>query len=1076
MPLIVFLLMALEATRQIQVLSQAGASVLRVSDLVYSRRLGLDSIPESEDGLEVKLIAVEELSQSRFNFKIGSDEEDTSEGWNCHCTGTFSWSETPITVATSTALGAAYEPSLLSRWEALGNTIPDAIRLLKTCMHGCSGGFEHTLYPHENYENYPIEPGVLIDVLKVTTIPLMGRNAPAIHSLVSIASVDVPIPAEPSALGQFSSDMLSQDPYGARCNIQICQGGRSILLNELQFQATKLLPQEPFLHSLFFKALTMPDISYLDEAAPCLNSLKVVELISHKWPMSDIRIEDLNEKTINVILNAFKVYDVGARPMFRSINIKATKAKNPSNRVYYVEKFTKAERCHVLFTGNTSDSQYVYDSLLPRGLACFPLTRYKTDSSLPTDLFDLLTTTNKKHIARWRIWRKRSEAQSPEGRNVVFFRSLPSEASADGSPLQNLSSYGRMRTFRSLPTTQQKILQYCQNTPTNRFDAIVMDNAEKSLITTWSGDVFMPWMQILLKYAESILWVTDSHFTGPFNNVVGTLLRTLQSEQPSLKVRWLMVPDSRRFDFESRIREAYMSMLEGDNEVKCGFHNDQPSVLRYYPDDELSAATGMISPRKVESPLTRKSYTLSFGAPQKPVILSFKTESRALQDEELRIRVQASVIDPDDVYAFIDDRRRAVQAFTRCKFFAGRIISDKEASSFREQVVGYTTTSHQNVVDVPTSQIYDRAQHPPSPEAACEFAAIAVASCIVDGVARARKGDTFDLQVDGILKVALNQLITSASAIVIKAKNTSDADFKITYESVDGVLVNGKSFDLHRYLQSPRGRDFVEQAWQNRRLLSCPLKAFELPDYAKAFHTASTQAQPYSTAIHHGSDEQTVKHIPIYKPSAALFSSTGHYILVGGLGGLGRFFCTWMVEHGARKLVAVSRSGLSSPQAQETQSKIAALGASLQVFQGDACHRPTMYSILAELRQTASIRGIINLAMILGDAPMATMTGEEWDRALRVKIDSSWILHEETLEDPLDFFILFSSIASVCGNRNQGNYNVGNTFLNALAEYRQSLDRPGISIALGAMSRFFPFREFSPISPARSCPNQSFVF
>ena len=93
--------------------------------------------------------------------------------------------------------------------------------------------------------------------------------------------------------------------------------------------------------------------------------------------------------------------------------------------------------------------------------------------------------------------------------------------------------------------------------------------------------------------------------------------------------------------------------------------------------------------------------------------------------------------------------------------------------------------------------------------------------------------------------------------------------------------------------------------------------------------------------------------------------------------------------------------------------------------------------------------------MILGDAPMASMTGEEWDRALRVKIDSSWILHEETMADELDHFILLSSIASVCGNRNQGNYNVANTFLNALAEYRQGMGRCGISIALGAMSKTF---------------------
>ena len=92
------------------------------------------------------------------------------------------------------------------------------------------------------------------------------------------------------------------------------------------------------------------------------------------------------------------------------------------------------------------------------------------------------------------------------------------------------------------------------------------------------------------------------------------------------------------------------------------------------------------------------------------------------------------------------------------------------------------------------------------------------------------------------------------------------------------------------------------------------------------------------------------------------------------------------------------------------------------------------------------------MAMVLGDAPMASMTGEEWDRGLRVKIESSWIAHEESKGDELEAFVLFSSIASVLGNRNQGSYNVGNTFLNALAVARRREGRVAVAVALGAMS------------------------
>jgi non-ribosomal peptide synthetase component F len=60
-------------------------------------------------------------------------------------------------------------------------------------------------------------------------------------------------------------------------------------------------------------------------------------------------------------------------------------------------------------------------------------------------------------------------------------------------------------------------------------------------------------------------------------------------------------------------------------------------------------------------------------------------------------------------------------------------------------------------------------------------------------------------------------------------------------------------------------------------------------------------------------------------------------------------------------------------------------------------------------------------------------------------------LHQATLGDPLEMFILFSSIASISGNRTQANYATGNAFQNAFAKYRQSLGLPGLAVALGAI-------------------------
>lgn len=84
------------------------------------------------------------------------------------------------------------------------------------------------------------------------------------------------------------------------------------------------------------------------------------------------------------------------------------------------------------------------------------------------------------------------------------------------------------------------------------------------------------------------------------------------------------------------------------------------------------------------------------------------------------------------------------------------------------------------------------------------------------------------------------------------------------------------------------------------------------------------------------------------------------------------------------------------------------------------------------------------------DAIFEHMSHDQWESAVRAKVETSWNLHK-LFPSGLDFFILLSSLAGVFGNVSQANYAAGNTFQDALAHYRTARGEQTISINLGWM-------------------------
>ena len=177
------------------------------------------------------------------------------------------------------------------------------------------------------------------------------------------------------------------------------------------------------------------------------------------------------------------------------------------------------------------------------------------------------------------------------------------------------------------------------------------------------------------------------------------------------------------------------------------------------------------------------------------------------------------------------------------------------------------------------------------------------------------------------------------------------------------------------------------------------------------------------------------------------------YVVTGAWGGLGLALCSWLVEHGATRLLLLGRTP-PDPQESPLLAHWRSGGVQILTPSVDVGHAPALQQALEEARQTLGpIRGVFHLAGVLDDSTLLNLEPASWQRVQHPKIRGSWLLHHLTAHDPLDHFVLFSSAASLLGSAGQGNYAAANAFLDALAWLRRAQGRCGLSLNWGPWSQ-----------------------
>ncbi|WP_437581603.1 SDR family NAD(P)-dependent oxidoreductase [Sorangium sp. So ce887] len=178
----------------------------------------------------------------------------------------------------------------------------------------------------------------------------------------------------------------------------------------------------------------------------------------------------------------------------------------------------------------------------------------------------------------------------------------------------------------------------------------------------------------------------------------------------------------------------------------------------------------------------------------------------------------------------------------------------------------------------------------------------------------------------------------------------------------------------------------------------------------------------------------------------------GAYLITGGAGGLGQIFAELLAGTWQARLALLGRRA--------RDGRIDALLASIEKLGGSAVYlqtdigdeRALIGAVGAAREQFGSINGVLQAAGVIEDGFILRKSAESFGRVIQPKIQGTALLDRATAEDDLDFFAMFSSVASLMPNQGQCDYASGNSFLDHFAAYRQQLvaanQRSGLSLAL----------------------------
>ncbi|HEY1108145.1 MAG TPA: SDR family NAD(P)-dependent oxidoreductase, partial [Opitutaceae bacterium] len=181
----------------------------------------------------------------------------------------------------------------------------------------------------------------------------------------------------------------------------------------------------------------------------------------------------------------------------------------------------------------------------------------------------------------------------------------------------------------------------------------------------------------------------------------------------------------------------------------------------------------------------------------------------------------------------------------------------------------------------------------------------------------------------------------------------------------------------------------------------------------------------------------------------ATISADDVCLITGGAGGLGLIFAEYLVEQRGARVALVGRSAASAA----LHERLARWDGKAIYVAADVSTADGAAEAVREARAAfGPVTGVLHAAGQLHDGLVARKRWSDFEAVLRPKVLGAEALDAATREEPLEWFVLFSSSVGLLGNAGQSDYAFANGYLDAFAQRRARAvaegERAGRTLAL----------------------------